>query len=204
MPWARPGWGVLGVERAHPSPRRSEGIVRLPHSKEPGPAPLRSRDGAGDAGEAVVDAPVPEKSIGRHGHLMSSALPFAHQDGPGPGELRRLAVALVCSALGTGAVLPTRSARSRERPIEQPVKFTRYRFWKPAVVALLPRMRDGERKQITPERRWRLSAELLPPQLAKLGSREAVSILQIAIRSVSRRPRTLLLPHPRSPSPPKT
>jgi hypothetical protein len=55
---------------------------------------------------------------------MSRALPFAHQDGPGPGERRRLAVAL-------------------------------------------PRMCDGERKQITPERRWRLSAELLPPQVAK-------------------------------------
>ena len=97
-----------------------------------------------------MGAPVPEKSIGHHGHLMSRALPFAHQDGPGPGELRRLAVALVRSAVGTGAVLPTRPARSRERPIEQLVKLARHRFWKPAVVALLPRMRDGERKQIPP------------------------------------------------------
>src|SRR6266699_892465 len=186
---------------AQGSTRRSEGIVRLPHPKEPGPAPLRSRDGAGDAGEAVVGAPVPEKSIGHYGHSMSSALPLAHQDGAGPGELRWLAVALVRTALGAGAVLPTRPARSRERPIEQPVKLARHRFWKPAVVALLPRMRDGERKQITPERRWRLCAELLPPQVAKLGSRESVQIPKIAIRSTSRRHRALLLPHARSHSP---
>ena len=112
-----------------------------------------------------------------------------------------MAVALVRSAVGTGAVLPTRLAQSRERPIEQPVKLARHRFWKPAVVALLPRMRDGERKQIAPERRWRLSAELLPPQVAKLGSREPVQIPKIAIRSTSRRHRTLLLPHARSHSP---
>src|ERR1700756_3207931 len=126
VPFGLDGEAALLLEReAQRSTRRSEGIVRLPHPKEPGPTPLRSRDGAGDAGKAAVGAPVPEKSIGHHGHLMSSALPFAHQDGPGPGELRRLAVALVRSAVGTGAVLPTRPARSRGRPIEQPVKLAR-------------------------------------------------------------------------------
>jgi hypothetical protein len=64
-------------------------------------------------------------------------------------------------------------------------------------------MRDGERKQITAERRWRLSAELLPPQLAKRGSREPFQIPKIAIRSTSRRHRALLLPHARS-HPPQT
>jgi hypothetical protein len=39
-----------------------------------------------------------------------------------------LAVALVRSAVDTGAVLPTRPARSQERPIEQPVKLARHRF----------------------------------------------------------------------------
>ena len=50
------------------------------------------------------------------------------------------------------------------------------------------------------EVRW-FAAELLPPQLAKRGSRQPVQIPKIAIRSTSRRHRALLLPHARSHSP---
>ena len=62
--------------------------TRLEHSKKAPHTPLCPRDGPRDARKASMSAPVPDESIGDDGHMMGDPLPFAHQNGPGPLELR--------------------------------------------------------------------------------------------------------------------
>src|SRR5687767_7246226 len=96
-------------------------------------------------------ATVPDEPVGDDGHMMSGALPLAHQNGPGPGQRR-------CPAL---------PGRVRERAPEQSVNLTGRCFPQAPVAALLPTVGDAQRKKLAAERPWRLLADFLVPEVSK-------------------------------------
>src|SRR5688572_11250673 len=96
-------------------------------------------------------ATVPDEPIGDDRHMMSGALPLAHQNGPGPCQRR-------CPAL---------PGRARERAPEQAVDFTCRCFPQAPIAALLPIIGDAQREKLAAEGPWRLLADFLLPKVSK-------------------------------------
>ena len=96
-------------------------------------------------------ATVPDEPVGDHRHMMSGALPFPHQDGPGPSHCW-------CPAL-PGWV--------RERALEQSIDLPRRCFPHATISALLPIVGDAERKKLAAEGPEGFLADLLLPEVSK-------------------------------------
>src|SRR4029077_7746038 len=129
--------------------RRSDPIVCLSKPKEARPVPFGPGDGPRDTGKAGMAATIPDAPVGDHGHVMGSALPLAHQNGPGPCWHR-------CRVL-PGWV--------RQRASEQSIEFPCRCFPQAAIATLLPHVGDTQRKKLAAERPRRRLTHLLLPEV---------------------------------------
>src|SRR5712671_3931756 len=144
--------------------------VGLAHAKESRSVPRRAGDGTSDARETAIDLTVPEEAVIHHGHVVRCSLPFAHQDGAGSRKR-------CCGRPGRAGGAVTKCAR------KQPVEFLGDRPGEPSIEPFLPRVSNGEGKNVTPQGRWWLVAELPLPQCPQFCPRQFFEYFKVDVHN---------------------
>src|SRR6266852_5077749 len=142
----------------------------LAHAKESRSVPRRAGDGTSDARETAIDLTVPEEAVIHHGHVVRCSLPFAHQDGAGSRKR-------CCGRPGRAGGAVTKCAR------KQPVEFLGDRPGEPSIEPFLPRISNGEGKNVTPQGRWWLVAKLPLPKCPQFCPRQFFEHFEIDVHN---------------------